>query len=479
MSRAPAALVAILLLLPALALLVGPSGAQVSPGLTFKRVNSYGVDADGNLMFEELVIQVTVEVTQSGGYTFVLDLSVEVSGTPQLICATYKNEFLNAGEGSVDLVVPSEYVFRKGISSSYKVQVEVLPFSGGERWNVEHVTQFFIHTNFEAPENPPPVPPDAPKVNLDLVNYVNVSTEVFQVFVNRTSPEVIFRYRESRPGLPDFIVTYTRLILFSDDGDHMYDGETHVASVMLTNYKWAFTTVEVNGPRVSFDIKTRVPVQVGSEFVGVDIIMTFTVTNGSLPTDVEAPYIRGDASEMKMDLRLDMEEGIPGANAIALEATVTDTMRNHDFLVEEPVGLREYPRSVETGYLPVPVLPWKAHTLVGLADTNLVWHAFVGWTDEARVRYGGEEAFVDADVRGSFRIKAGQMDLWMAYPYDDDVVSLHHDPSVGVVSENLPPEPPGPKPEEEPEPNIYLFLFAIIVGAVILIISVYARAQGY
>jgi hypothetical protein len=83
------------------------------------------------------------------------------------------------------------------------------------------------------------------------------------------------------------------------------------------------------------------------------------------------------------------------------------------------------------------------------------------------------------DVRGSFRIMGGQMELYIAYPYVEDLWVLYHDPSMGLIQENLPQAPPPPSPGDEADPNIYVFFFALIVGAVILILTVYARAQGY
>jgi len=51
--------------------------------------------------------------------------------------------------------------------------------------------------------------------------------------------------------------------------------------------------------------------------------------------------------------------------------------------------------------------------------------------------------------------------------------------SVGTVAENRPPGPPPTLPPEEPTPNPFVFWFAVIVGAVIILLTVYARAQGY
>ncbi len=69
--------------------------------------------------------------------------------------------------------------------------------------------------------------------------------------------------------------------------------------------------------------------------------------------------------------------------------------------------------------------------------------------------------------------------MLLSYPYAATVTTVSHDPSVGVLPANLPPPPPAAPPREEPAPNIYVWLFAILVGAAILVLSVYARAKGY
>jgi hypothetical protein len=124
-------------------------------------------------------------------------------------------------------------------------------------------------------------------------------------------------------------------------------------------------------------------------------------------------------------------------------------------------------------------MPGTQSTVVGQVNDNLVWLAYQGWMNTADETLRDETTEFKVDVRGSFRIKGGQMELYIAYPYVEDLWILYHDPSMGVIRENLPQQPPPPGPGDEPEPNIYVFFLAFIVGAVILILTVYARAQGY
>ena len=247
----------------------------------------------------------------------------------------------------------------------------------------------------------------------------------------------------------------------------------------MTNYPWVPGNIEVSGPSVSFDLNARIPVPVPSGFVSVDMTLTFTLTNGTLADPGSSGFIRGDASELKVDILFEPDGSISGADHMAIETRVRDSTDSHDFMVEEPGGYVHYPRTEETGFLPVPRLRLATYSQVGLVSDLLVWHAFVGWQNLAEEGWtdGGEPLMVD--VGGSFRVRAGLLELYNAFPFSDDLSYLDHDPSVGTVEENRPPEPPPLEPTEEPTPNPYVFWFAIIAGAVIILLTVYARSQGY
>ena len=134
--------------------------------------------------------------------------------------------------------------------------------------------------------------------------YISVSTGTFQVYVNLSSPEIIYRYRQDRPGLPFFVVTLTRLVFFDDEAGGIYTGETPVASVVLTNYKWNVGNVEVLGPRVSFDLAAQVPIPASGGYVSADVTVTCIVTNGTSPYPGTSQFLQGGASELKLDLTI-------------------------------------------------------------------------------------------------------------------------------------------------------------------------------
>lgn len=470
--------VLLLLLLPALAMAVGPAGGQIIPELTFTKLGDTPVDSNNNNLYDKLVIQVDMDLTQAGTYSVVCDLSVDASGTTLPIDTVFINEMLDEGINTVYLEFPSEAIYRRGVSGVFRADIEVQKIDYYYPWKVVHLTGFYDYRTFEAKENPPPVPPDAPIVELDL-EYINVTTDMFQVFVNRTSPEVIFRYSEVREELPDFVLVYSHLVLFEDDGNGYYNGEEVTVSVMLSNHPWAVDNIDVSGPQVSFDLKARVPIPLDEGFASATMTLTFTVTNGTVSDPHRSAFIRGDNAELKVDIGIELDVPIPDADHIAIVSRAWDTMGTHDFLVEEPVGFILYPRREETGFLPVPRVPVQLFSQVGLVDENLVWHAFVGWMNLAQETWAGSDSTVNVDVGGSFRVIAGHLELVTAYPYTENLVRLEHDPSAGVVAENLPPVPPEPLPPEDPTPNVYLFVFALVVGAVILMLTVYARAQGY
>jgi hypothetical protein len=478
-TRLPSAIITLMLLLSALALMAGSSAGQAVE-IDFTSIRDHGVDTDGNDLYNGLVIEVFLNVTHTGQYTVYCRLLVEVSGNDVDISYVVEDpvDLIEDQSNMVDLVIPSEDIYAGEISGVYRADIEVQPHDDPGKWTITHYTKLYDYRQFESGQAPPVLPPDPPDIEQEE-GYINITTSAFQVFVNRTSPQVVYRYLEERPGLPHFMVTYSRLVFFDDDGDRIFDGDTVVASVLLTNYPWVVSNILVSGPRVTFDLKTVVTVPVGERFVSAPLWLTFTVTNGSVIDPDESPWIRGDAAELKVDFRMDLEEAIPGADHVCLGSEVTDSLGNQDFMVQEPVGYRLYVRNVETDYLPVPRIPGSRETVVGQVSEHLVWLAYQGWMNSAEETNAGGESSVQVEVRGSFRIKGGQMELYMTYPYNEDLEMLYHDPSLGVISENLPQEEVPTFPDEGPEPNIYMFFFALIVGAVILILTVYARAQGY
>jgi hypothetical protein len=466
------------MLLPGLGLLVGPAGGEITPELTFISWRDLALDENENGLYDVLVIEFVVEVTVEGSYTIEYDLTVQASGSTILIKGDFTDEWLEVGNNTVELRFPSEDIFRKGHSGVYRVELDVQKFDYAYPWTFTYATRFYDHTSFEAEENPPPVPPDAPEVDVGF-DAINISTDDFMVFISRDSPYIAYRYRDMRPGLPEFHVTFEKLLLFSDDGDDIYDGENVVGSSVLLSYPWAFTFVEVSGPRVSFDLRTHVSIAKEGDDTGASLTLTFIVTNGSGSDPGTSSFIQGGAAELKVDILLELDGPVPGADRVAIQARVSTEDDTHGYLMEEPSGFHLYSPLNGTTFLPVPRLPAARHTKIGLVDGNNVEHGFIAWMNSAYESWDPSTEPLSVDVDASFRVNEGELELFLAYPYTEDLSDLEHDPSVGVLTENLPPPPSGPGPEEEPVPNLYLYLFAVIVGAVILMLSVYARAQGY
>jgi hypothetical protein len=475
---APVLALALVLLGPALAGLAPAVGGAITPEVSFTGVRDYAVDLNNDTLYEEFVVEVHLDVTVAGSYTVVCYMTYEEGGATRNVAYDYVDTVLVQGNNTVDVTFDSEPIYASTHTGPFMLDIVVTKIDYFTPWGTTKSTAFYDYRDFASVDNPPPVPPDAPRVELD-VNYVNVTTTVFQVFVNRTSPEIVYRYRELRPGLPDFVVRFTRLLFYGDDGDGYYDGEDIVAAVELGNFPWALTNIQVAGAQATFDLKSRLPVQVGAEFHPVNVTFGFLVTNGSGALPDGWGFIHGQAAELKVNILVDLSEGVPGADAVAFEAKASDTLHNHDYLVEEPTGFRLFPSRNSTAYLPVPSLPGRDATVVGIVDGNLVQHAFVGWLVRARQHHGDPDVTVEVPVGASMRINQGRLELMLSYAYAPDVLAISHDPSVGVLTENLPPLPPTPPPPEQEQPNFYVWALAIIVGAAILVLSVYARAKGY
>ena len=475
-ARASAAAVLVAaLLLPALAGLIAPAGGAITPELFFKSVHDYAVDSDNDTLYDSLVVELHIEVTVAGTYTIVCRLAYQDAGVTRTVGTVYKDVQLVQGNNTVDLSFGSEGVYDTAHTGPFELQLQAWKIDWDFPWNTVKSTGFYDYRDFEAPDNPPPVPPDAPKVELDIY-YVNITTADFQVFVNRTSPEIVYRYRVLRVGMPDFIVRFTRIVFYKDDGDGSYSGEDAIGTADLSLNPWAFTNVKVSGAQVTFDLKARMPVRTATAFSPVNVTLRFLITNGTSPG---SEFIRGEGAELKISLGLEVDDPIDGADSVAFEAFASDTLHNHDFLVEEPTGFRLLPARNSTAYLPVPSIPGARSTVIGMVDGNLVEHAFFGWLVHATENDSRATEGAEVDVGASLRVNQQRLEVLLSYPYVATVTALDHDPSVGVLPANLPPPPPVTPPGEEATPNIYVWLFAILVGAAILVLSVYARAKGY
>ena len=477
MGRPGALLLALLVLAPALGALAPLAVGAVTPVLSYRAVHDVAVDVNNDTLYERLDVEVSVDVTVAGTYTVVCRLTYLSGGTSRNIATEYTDAMLQQGNNTVELSFDSAPIYASTHSGSFTLSLQTTKLDWVEQWSTTTATKFYDYRDFEAPTNPPPVPPDAPRVELDLY-YVNVTTTVFQVFVNRSSPEIVYRYREARPGLPEFVVRFSRLVFYADDGDGIYDGEDAVASAELASSPWALTNIKVSGPQVTFDLRARLPVQVGSAFHPVNVTFDFLVTNGSGMAPDGVGFIRGHAAELKVGVLMELVDSIPGATAVALEAKCQDTLRNHDFLVEGPTGYRLLPALNSTAYMAVPDIPGREASVIGMVDSNDIEHGFFGWLTTA-TETGAASAEATVPVGASMRVNQGRLEVLLSYPYGAGVATVFHDPSVGVLPDNLPDLPPVPPPEEEEQPNIYVWMFAVIVGAAILVLSVYARARGY
>jgi len=463
------------LLLPALLGLLGPAGGAITPELWFRSVHDYAVDSNNNTLYDSLVVELHIEVTVAGTYTVVCDLTYQDAGTTRTVASFYKDYQFVQGNNTIELSFGSEAIYDSAHTGPFELQLQAIKIDYYSPWNNFQITGFYDYRDFEAPDNPPPVPPDAPKLELDAY-YVNITTRDFQVFVNRTSPEVVYRYRVLRTGMPDFVVRFTRLIFFRDDGDGRYSGEDVIGTADLSLNPWAFTNVKVSGAQVTFDLKARMPVRTATAFSPVNVSLGFLITNGTSP---DSEFIRGEGAELKITLGLEVVDPIAGADSVAFEAFASDTLHGHDFLVEEPTGFHLYPARNSTAYLAVPAIPGARSTVIGMVDRNMVEHAFFGWLVHATENDSRASEGAEVGVGASMRVNQQRLEVLLSYPYAATVTTVSHDPSVGVLPANLPPPPPVRPPGEEPAPNIYVWLFAILVGAAILVLSVYARAKGY
>ena len=161
-TRALSAFIALLLLLPALAVLTAPAGGQITPELRFGFSRDFALDENNNTLFDQLVIELVLDVTQAGTYTVVCDLYVVASGNLLHINSLFQDEALEEGNNTVSIVFDSEAIYERDHSGTFQAKVQVHSTTSEHSWRFTHLTGFYDHRAFEAEENPPRRRPTRP-----------------------------------------------------------------------------------------------------------------------------------------------------------------------------------------------------------------------------------------------------------------------------------------------------------------------------
>lgn len=134
-----------------------------------------GVDTDGNLLFEYLLLGVGVDVNVAGTYT--------VYGFGPEVGFAQNETWLNAGPQALDLYFYGFQIYSNGVDGPYTIDLQLVDDGMNLLDNDTHITGPYLYTEFE-PDPPirylPPYADDGIDSDGDtLFNYLRVQTRYF------------------------------------------------------------------------------------------------------------------------------------------------------------------------------------------------------------------------------------------------------------------------------------------------------------
>ncbi|MFQ6127544.1 MAG: Ig-like domain repeat protein [Thermoplasmata archaeon] len=120
---------------------------QTAPAEFFPPHSDYGLDTDGNTLFNYLVIDVVVDVSEAGFY----DVDATLFDGTGMIFIDFKYNFtyLDVGLQTVEIRYRGYIIYFAGVDGPYRVELELYDDDRNFLGNDTHMTQAYLYTNFE------------------------------------------------------------------------------------------------------------------------------------------------------------------------------------------------------------------------------------------------------------------------------------------------------------------------------------------
>ena len=442
-----------------------------------------GVDADKNGQFEFILVKGTIELP-AGRYKMEASLFTDHDGSKYKIAV--ETGEVNVDEGTTSpgdqtvgdphqtifkILFDGEDIFRSGVDGPYILIIYLIAENGTTYVMKDHSLpyrsiDFLPGSREEGGKDPGPEPEYS--ITDDSIF---LHTDVFASEIQRNTPELVYYYYSDMGQSVKFRIRYTRLIVFNDDGDGVLEDGEGVYEDYLTTGTWTTSPVSQSsndqlGSHIRFSMSTPISLQaIGNWFedVGSD------GSNGDVGTDVTnesgpAGYIpnwgtltlhflisnnSADSPELTIQGGEELKITVEITQNTDLDARVNAVVLEQKILLEED-GM------IVSGF-------------TGNDDGSLVDEASGTWSSldtqqdcgnetVSRLNYLGSDGKVmgyyswactaeQALSNGSGAVVSvgshsrnvnGTIVLQLSYPISEDMESLTHDPSVGVIGENAP-----------------------------------------
>ncbi|MEW5760207.1 MAG: hypothetical protein AB1779_05530 [Candidatus Thermoplasmatota archaeon] len=385
-------------------------------------LNDYGL----NLIFE-------VEMGYYDNYIIYGDI-----GYDSYKFAWYKNiTELSAGKNWVKVSFSGSDIYNSKIDGPYIVTAKIIGKDGSDSCEIEYKTKRYLHTDFlkeevKVTEKAIPIPEiSIPKVD---TNAILIKSNVAIVETSKNMPEVLCAYSKNE-SIGKFKVVYTRLIGYQDKNmDGIYEVGEEVYEAMLTAMNWFVTEVIISenmeyGKHIKYDALANLSMK---EIKTGRVIENWGEIKFTYIMSQNSSYMLIGEAEMKIDISIEIKKPI-NASGLALEQFLSDETGNHGFgTYEEKKNIYKGDEEIKERVF---VSKQEKQKIDFVSIKNEVSHAFYSWLSKVNITY--EDGKGIGEVLATYSTDGKVMRVFLSYPYNPKIKKIEHDPSIGVIKENL------------------------------------------
>lgn len=427
-----------------------------------------GVDQDGDKLFDHLLVKAQVDLPD-GTYVLEAKLFARVDGHEYEISTEVSKLKVKQGSPSsedtsgntalTDFAVryPGEDIFLSGIDGPYIIIIYLTP-ENGTTYVMKGPSHEYQSVDF-SPLGGRKEPGSEPEYSFTNKS-IFLHTDVFASEILRNNPELVYYYYTDMGESIKFRVRFTRLIAYNDDGDGILEDGEGEYEAFLSTRTWTTSPVShgINsqlGSHLRFSMSTTISLQamrsVGDGSVDVEggngsalfvpnwgrLTLHFLISNNSV---IGTNFTIRGGEELKITVEITPYKHLD-INAVAIEQKILLEKDGRIVSTDEANGgwgtdpVWDGPEATTNGSS----RDCQNGSNAGLSYTNDLGEimGYYSW-DCTAVQELVNGSSLRVDVGSSSTTSNGIVILYLSYPISDDVRSLVHDPSVGVLRENAP-----------------------------------------
>lgn len=451
----------------------------------------YPVDLNDNGLFDYLSISIGVKVNEPGKYIIAGKL---MTNYDWFELWSENVSYLRPGEHYIILDFQGIEIRKSELKGLYEISLVVKgenpegePVIDRMKYRTQREYDYHdFESEYDDKDLKNIIEEPRPNAKVDVMG-ITTKTNVMEVFTTHTRPEITFWYADTKDSGASFRLIFNRLIGYRDyNFNNRYDFGEERFEVILENNLWfvsgltysfnseygnyvefqlsselTMQNVErklIERPDENLESKSRQALENEKELERVPNIadfwgridFKFLITSNDFTIEEPLAYnINGD-TELKIDINLDIYKPVD-IDGISLEQLLFDEAQiygiktkeaNREQVFQPEHDGNELDKIIESqeSQSEMRVFEPRANELkqwIMFIDEDEKEYGFYSWVNKINVTYinGKSELF---NINTSYVTDGAMLRLYTNYPYNKDVASIHHDPSIGMIPENKP-----------------------------------------